>query len=74
MAAELHFHHLDPNAKERCISDLVNCSRSRIIAEVNKCVVLCANCHLRLHAKLIQVDESALCHVDDDLKPCETLS
>lgn len=49
--ATLHFHHTDPLAKESDVSRLVICglSRKRIMAEIQKCVVLCANCHAKVH-------------------------
>ena len=47
--AVLQFHHL--RDKEREIGRLVNsnCSQEKIMNEISKCVVLCANCHLLLH-------------------------
>jgi len=44
----LHFHHVDE--KKYSISSLVtrkNCDR--LITEIFKCIVLCANCHMRLN-------------------------
>ncbi len=47
----LHFHHLDPSTKEFDLGDAAAHGRSkeRILAEIAKCAVLCANCHLKLH-------------------------
>jgi hypothetical protein len=47
----LHFHHDDPTTKEFDIAAAASqgWSRDRILAEVAKCRVLCANCHLKLH-------------------------
>jgi hypothetical protein len=47
----LEFHHLDPNEKEIGISLAVsNCwSIARIEKEMKKCIVLCSNCHRKLH-------------------------
>lgn len=52
-ARALHFHHLDPNAKETTVSRLVHggASVTRIRREMEKCVVLCANCHAIEHAE-----------------------
>ena len=45
------FHHRDPSNKVKNISRMVNhpASMKRLIAEVEKCDVLCANCHSILH-------------------------
>jgi len=47
----LHFHHRDPGAKELDISRAIvnGWARERIVAELAKCEVLCANCHLKHH-------------------------
>ena len=51
----LDFHHRDPVQKKQTLSDLVSrdASLARLIDEVEKCVVVCANCHRKLHAGLI---------------------
>jgi hypothetical protein len=51
----LDFHHLDPTSKDYNVSWLLRYgSKKKIIAEVQKCIVLCANCHRKLHASLSQ--------------------
>ena len=48
----LHFDHLDPNEKSFTISRRIDAlSLSRIIKEISKCRVLCANCHMKHTAK-----------------------
>jgi hypothetical protein len=49
----LQFHHPDPKAKETSVSQAVRrgWSRKRILAELAKCEVLCANCHAKHHAR-----------------------
>ena len=46
----LSYHHIEGD-KEGNISDMVNrgYSLKRIQAEINKCKVLCLNCHAKLH-------------------------
>jgi len=47
----LHFHHVDPAKKAITLADAIpnGWSRSRILAEVARCRVLCANCHAKCH-------------------------
>lgn len=52
----LDFHHLDPVQKEFSIShDGVNVSYDKLKKELDKCILLCANCHREVHASLKQV-------------------
>ena len=47
----LEFHHLGDDKKDFNISDAVRrgYSQKRILEEVKKCVILCANCHRKFH-------------------------
>lgn len=47
----LQFHHKDSN-KEGNVGTMVHngCSIDKVMKEIHKCVVLCANCHMILHA------------------------
>jgi hypothetical protein len=47
----LDFHHEDRNQKDDCVCVMVGNgnSKERILSEVAKCVVLCANCHRKRH-------------------------
>lgn len=46
----LEFHHIDPNSKLGNISEEVrNWSIDRLKTELQKCIVLCANCHRKEH-------------------------
>lgn len=48
--ATLDFHHLNKNEKEYNVSDMVTTqSKSRILKEIEKCVILCSNCHRKEH-------------------------
>jgi hypothetical protein len=33
-----------------------------LVAEINKCVCLCANCHRKVHAGRFEVTDNMLCH------------
>lgn len=47
----LDFHHRDPQEKEIEVSIMVRkgMSLERIMKEIEKCMVLCRNCHAKLH-------------------------
>lgn len=49
----LDLHHIDSDTKEKGISDMLrkNCSWEKILQELSKCEVLCANCHRDYHYK-----------------------
>ena len=51
--ATIDFHHRDPNVKIRAISEVIRrgWSKEKILKEIEKCDVLCANCHRKLHYK-----------------------
>lgn len=50
----LDFHHMDPSKKEFNLSKLLR-SQEKLANEVAKCVVLCSNCHRKLHKGLVQL-------------------
>lgn len=47
--AVLDFHHLDSSTKTDQPSNLIKYSWERFIEEVSKCILLCANCHRKVH-------------------------
>lgn len=47
-AAALEFHHRDPKTKEFTLGSF-NGSWEKLVAEADKCDLLCANCHRRRH-------------------------
>ncbi len=49
----LDFHHLDPTEKEFTISS-ANRSWESIKEELDKCIIVCANCHREIHFELEQ--------------------
>ena len=50
--AALQFHHIEPNNKNFGITEALRSSKyskEEILKESEKCILLCANCHLELH-------------------------
>lgn len=50
----LAFHHRDPSTKEFGVAAITSHSIEEIVAEIEKCDVLCHNCHADEHEKLRQ--------------------
>ena len=61
----LEFHHLDPSKKDFSIADAITHEWpwEKVLAEIRKCVCLCANCHRKVHAGRFEVTEAMLCDV-----------
>ena len=51
----LDFHHLD--GKDKNVSAMLGMSDSKVEEEISKCVVLCANCHRKVHAGLLDIGQ-----------------
>ncbi len=49
----LAFHHLDPTKKDFTLSSVTWMREELIQAEIAKCVVICHNCHSRVHAGIL---------------------
>lgn len=49
----LDLHHIDPDGKDLEVSKLINISLDKAKVEIRKCVVLCANCHRKVHAGIL---------------------
>lgn len=48
--AALQFHHKDPSKKDFIIGNVANKSWNSIKKEMQKCILLCANCHMIEHS------------------------
>lgn len=52
----LEFHHLDPTKKDFSLSTKGHCTAwEKVKKELDKCILVCANCHREIHAGLIKV-------------------
>ena len=55
----LDFHHNDPSEKNEDISTLVRKgNKERVLNEIEKCSILCANCHRDIHHQQKQVSDA----------------
>jgi hypothetical protein len=52
----LDFHHLDESQKEFGIGGNLSCSQERLKREVDKCILLCSNCHREYHEGMIKLE------------------
>lgn len=56
--AALQFHHIEPDDKTFGIAALNTTSNNpRIFEELDKCILLCSNCHHELHANIEDIDD-----------------
>lgn len=53
----LDFHHLDPSEKEYGVAQMLGTGYSleKIKKEIDKCILVCSNCHRKIHNHEIQV-------------------
>jgi hypothetical protein len=47
----LQFHHIEPDTKAYNIHEMGTLPWVKVLQEINKCVLLCPNCHTYLHYK-----------------------
>lgn len=43
------FHHINPQEKDANPSKLLSCSKEKIEKELEKCILVCSNCHRLIH-------------------------
>lgn len=63
----LEFHHVDPKNKRAAVKTMTQYPTSSIAEEINKCVLLCCNCHRLAHKGKVAI--TRLCVVDQNLIP-----
>ena len=57
----LEFHHIDPKEKDFIISDRsISFTWDEAKKELDKCIVVCSNCHREIHAGIRKIEESNL--------------
>lgn len=53
----IDFHHINPTEKEFTIGRCRSRSKEWLSKEISKCVCLCSNCHRKVHAGIIDLNE-----------------
>ena len=48
----LVFHHVNPKNKKYSLVQIDSLSNEKLISELNKCILLCCNCHGEIHSKV----------------------
>lgn len=60
----LDFHHSDDD-KIKNVSDFAMAkSKKKLLEEIRKCVVVCSNCHRKIHAGIIELGDVDSCKID----------
>ena len=60
-SSALEFHHIDEKTKKFDLSTRgLTRSWSKIKEELNKCILVCANCHREIHSGLLQLPRETL--------------
>lgn len=60
----LVFHHKDPEQKIDAISQMLNTDIELVKTEMRKCILLCRNCHAKIHSKLISCNDIPTLQID----------
>ena len=61
----IDFHHVDASLKGENVSYMAGIKNiNKLVCEINKCVCVCANCHRKIHALKVEVDESDKIKID----------
>lgn len=49
----LDFHHIGDDKEAAISTKITNWGKEKLQKEMNKCIIICSNCHRKLHAGLI---------------------
>lgn len=65
----LDFHHVNPEEKEFGIGDsnAVTKALEKQLIEIKKCILVCANCHRGIHARILNIPNNWKSFYNDDL-------
>lgn len=53
--ASLDFHHINPKTKSFALSKAADFFLDKVILELDKCILVCANCHGEIHAGITSI-------------------
>lgn len=62
----LVFHHIDPSQKDFQLSGMHTRSWEVITKELDKCMLLCSNCHMEVHEEIEEANRSNLKEIRDE--------
>ena len=57
----IEFHHINPENKSKCVKTMTNKPDKELMEELAKCVMVCANCHREIHARMLNIKEGWRC-------------
>lgn len=58
----LDFHHVDPKTKLYQVGSIISKKNIElIVTEINKCIVVCSNCHRKIHAEQVNLSQYKKC-------------
>ena len=60
----IEFHHINPKSKSKCVKTMTNRPEEELRKELSKCVMVCANCHREVHARMLDVRPEWRCQTD----------
>lgn len=71
--AALEFHHLDPSKKDFSISSAYASPKkwATIVQELEKCVLVCSNCHREIHHDILYIENKNYIVTDKDYRITE---
>ena len=55
-SACLDFHHKDASKKDFSVANIkgMGWGKEKVLLEIQKCMVVCANCHRKIHSKAVK--------------------